>query len=395
MLSQVVSLVMAPILAGALAVPPVTLAPSGQLDVDVAVVVDHADVHVVDAVRAAVFAAAKARGGRVVDLPALGLKRALDACNSFACRRDLARRRGAEWFVVVKDDDKTVTLDLFDGDLPRAHVVLTGSPVVLLGGVPDAVDALFEAALPTQTVARARAIARARTAEDEGDLATALLAWREAFALGVDDRAVEIAFARARVAEVAGDDFALERAWDDAEGTLLDAATVSQDARALLVQALLEHRWQAAERAAAIAVADTGPDHDALTADAIHRFDRLSGAAWVDDEIRTRAREQSQALRTAVSTIPSANEGTAEATADDATLHVLTVEDASATNAIVAGAAGAAIPSAPAQTPLLPPSTRTEAPTSTSPSSSASSSTPPTMSTPPTPDDDVQGSPQK
>ncbi|MBM4282165.1 MAG: hypothetical protein FJ137_15875 [Deltaproteobacteria bacterium] len=279
---------------------PVTLGPRGSLDVDVAVVVDRAEPMVAAAVRAAVFGAARARGARVVDLMTMGLQRAVDACADLACRRDLARRRGAEWYVLVRDDGQTVVLELLDGDLVRAHVVLTGARVVLLGGVPDAVDALFESALPQRTVDRARAIARARAAEDQGYLSTALSAWTLAFGHGIDDRAVEVAFARARVATALGDDLALDRAWDDAEATLVDAAAVSAEARALLVAGLAEHREERAARAAAIAVADTGPDHDALVDEAVGLYERILSSPWAMADQRERALVARAQLRPAL-----------------------------------------------------------------------------------------------
>jgi hypothetical protein len=283
---------------------PVTLGPRGGLDLDVAVVVDRAEPMVAAAVQAAVFGAARARGARVVDLKAMGLQRAVDACADLACRRDLARRRGAEWHVLVRDDEQTVVLDLLDGDVVRAHVVLTGARVVLLGGVPDAVDALFESALPQRAVERARAIARARAAEDRGDLGTALSAWSLAFGHGVDDRAVEVAFARARVAAALGDDLALDRAWDDAEATLVDAAAVSAEARALLVTGLAEHREARAARAAAIAEADTGPDHDTLVADAVALYERIVASPWATADQRERAHVATALLQSAAA--PSA-----------------------------------------------------------------------------------------
>jgi hypothetical protein len=250
-----------------------------------------------------VFAAVRARGGRVIDLAAMGLQPALNACANVRCRRSLATRRGAEWHVVVVDDGATVALDLLDGEVSRAHVVLTGSRVVLLGGVPDAVDALFESALPRVRVDRARAVAQARAAEDRGDLEAALRAWEAAFALENDDRAVEIAFARARVAEEAGDELALERAWVDAERLLLATPELSIEARELLSSALLEYRWERAERSAAIAVADTGPDHDALAADAAHQFDRLAASDWVPAAVRQQARAAADAARPCTATV--------------------------------------------------------------------------------------------
>ncbi len=265
--------------------------------VDVAVVADDAEVVVVDAVRAAVYAAASARDLGVVDLVTLGLADALATCVNVECRRHLARRRGAEWHVVVGEQGSHLVLRLQSGDDELAHGVLSGTAMTRMGGVVEAVDALFESAMPQALVTRERLIEKARAASDRGDHLRARTLWAEAFPLVADDRAVEITFARVRLAEWMGDELGLDRAFDEAERALLSSATVSGHARELFLSALLEYRSFQAISARDIAQADLGPDHASLLLTAARLFERMADQDAFDQITREGAREEAALLR--------------------------------------------------------------------------------------------------
>jgi hypothetical protein len=262
------------------------------VDVDVAVVCGAQDPVVVDAVRAAVVVAARERHLRVVDLLALGLSRQWKACADVGCRRSLATRRGAEWHVVIEDGDD-VDLGLFEDSTRLASVRLQGPRFAQMGRVPDAVDELLDQVRPRSHVQRQDLMKTARARERDRDLRGASDAWAKAFALVVDDRAVDVVIAWARSLDEQGDAAGTDAAFAAGERSLLAGdAPLSPQARAHFIVSLQEHLWRRARLLSDIAEADIGPDHGSLASAAFAAWQSLATSEWIDPDVSKRAAEQ-------------------------------------------------------------------------------------------------------
>ncbi|MDP2344421.1 MAG: hypothetical protein Q8O67_25915 [Deltaproteobacteria bacterium] len=260
--------------------------------IDVAVTAGDQDAVVVDAVRAAVVIAARERHLRVVDLLAQGLGRQWKACPDLACRRALATRRGAEWHLVIADGDD-VDLALFEEGTRMASVQLQGPRFAQLGRVNDAVDGLLDQVRPRSHVQRQDLLKTARDRRRDSDLRGAADAYGQAFALVVDDRAVEIAVARAGLLEELGDEGGRDASFALAETALLAIdSPLSPQARARFIVSLQDHLWRRARLLSDVAEADRGPDHGSLAAAAFDAWQRLATSAWVDPDVSKRAAEQ-------------------------------------------------------------------------------------------------------
>ena len=234
---------------------------------------------VLDAVRAAVVVAARERDLGLIDLLAHGLEREWNSCLDLGCRRALATRRGAEWHIAVNDGDD-VELTLLAGPTSLASVQVQGSRFAQPGRIPAAVDALLEQVRPRAQVQRLAWLKQARDHRRHQDLPQAAAAYGRAFALVVDDRAVEVAFSWARLLEEMGENEGCDAVFDTAQATLLPAAApLSASARARFVSGWHEHLWGRARLLSDIADADTGPDHEWLSAQAFAAWQRVSTAA--------------------------------------------------------------------------------------------------------------------
>ncbi len=257
--------------------------------VDVAVVAGSQEPAVVDAVRAALVVAARERRLGVIDLQAQGLTRAWQACSDVPCRRLLAARRGAEWQVIV-DDGSDVALVLIEGEVPLAAVSLQGPRFAQLGRVPGAVDELLEQVRPRSHVQRQGWLQRARDHRRDQDLRGAADAFAQAFALVVDDRAVETALSWTRTLDELGDDAGCDAAFNNAGAVLLAAdAPLTPQARARFVVAFQEHLWRRAHLLSDIADADRGPDHGSLASAAFDAWQELATSTWPNPDVSRRA----------------------------------------------------------------------------------------------------------